>query len=195
MHLQHPFQLPNHFEILHRARQYHCRALWQISKWLSNWVISYGQTRFHKIWIQDEFRSDILCFNSDRLLLSRCSLPFTIYRSILKGAVTGAMIGWWTLPLPPYRGPPHPSWISGGGQRCWDSGRTVGWGYRWGVTAERNISANNYVFAWWVFAVRAKQGSTDTRQWKQLVRLVDLDFSSKFYARWLRNAKIWKLRI
>ena len=41
----------NCFEILLRARQYHCRALWKISKRLGNCKISYGQTRLCEIWI------------------------------------------------------------------------------------------------------------------------------------------------
>ena len=56
----HPFQLSNHFVILLRARQYHCRALCKISKRLDKWQISYGQTRFHEIWVEDEFQTDIL---------------------------------------------------------------------------------------------------------------------------------------
>ena len=40
-------EFPNYFEILHRARQYHCRAPCKISKWLSNWGRSYGQSTTH----------------------------------------------------------------------------------------------------------------------------------------------------
>ena len=40
------------FAILHRTRQYNCRALCKISIQLGNWEISYGQTRFYKIAIQ-----------------------------------------------------------------------------------------------------------------------------------------------
>ena len=44
----------------------------KISKRLSNQAISYGKTRFYKIWIRDEFRVDIPCTNpwfQERILL------------------------------------------------------------------------------------------------------------------------------
>ena len=40
-----------HFEILHRARQWHCRALCKISKWFNNWNAYYGRIGFHEIWV------------------------------------------------------------------------------------------------------------------------------------------------
>ena len=43
--------LSNHFAML---------VLCKISKWLSNWVISWGQTGFHKICVSGEFGMDIL---------------------------------------------------------------------------------------------------------------------------------------
>ena len=48
---QHIFHLLNRFDILHRARQYHCRSLCNISKRLGNWKICPGQTWFHEIWV------------------------------------------------------------------------------------------------------------------------------------------------
>ena len=59
-----PFQLSNCLEILHRARQYHCRALYKIAKQLDNWERCYGRTRFREIWVEDEFRVDILCYTT-----------------------------------------------------------------------------------------------------------------------------------
>ena len=55
--------LSNHFEILYRARQYHCRALYKFSKWFHNWNGCYRWMRFHEIWVWDEFRMDIFCCN------------------------------------------------------------------------------------------------------------------------------------
>ena len=52
-------QLPNHFEIMHRARQYHYRALCKISKRLNKWSRYYGLIIFCEIWVSDEFRTDI----------------------------------------------------------------------------------------------------------------------------------------
>ena len=46
VHTRYPFHLANRFQIFHRARQYHCRALCKIKKWLSD--CDYGQTRFHE---------------------------------------------------------------------------------------------------------------------------------------------------
>ena len=44
--------LSKRFEILHRARQCHCRALCKVSKRVvDKWYERYGRTRFHEIWI------------------------------------------------------------------------------------------------------------------------------------------------
>ena len=56
---QHPFWLRNLFEILHRARQYHCRALCNISEQLDNWDIRYGKTGYRGILVSCAFRGDI----------------------------------------------------------------------------------------------------------------------------------------
>ena len=48
------------FELLHRARQDHCRTLCKISKWFDNWGRSYKRTRFCEIWVKNEFRTHIL---------------------------------------------------------------------------------------------------------------------------------------
>ena len=52
---QHPFQLSNNFDILHRAWQYPCHALCKIPKRLVHWEITYEQMRFCKMWVEDEF--------------------------------------------------------------------------------------------------------------------------------------------
>ena len=52
---RHPIQLFNRFEILHEARQYHCRTICKITKWYDNRYISYGQRRFHKIGLRMSF--------------------------------------------------------------------------------------------------------------------------------------------
>ena len=44
--------LPDHFEILRRARQRHCRTLCKISK---RYKPVYGQTWFRRIWVYDVF--------------------------------------------------------------------------------------------------------------------------------------------
>ena len=41
-----PISVAYRFDILHRARQWYCRALCKISKRLDNWEIRYRQTRF-----------------------------------------------------------------------------------------------------------------------------------------------------
>ena len=61
-----PLKSSNRFEHLHRARQYYCRALCKISNWRDNWAISYGQTRFCKIYVRDAFRTHILYCSSPR---------------------------------------------------------------------------------------------------------------------------------
>ena len=43
------------FEILHKARQWYCRALCKISKRFHNWETSYEQTRFHEIWVSSKY--------------------------------------------------------------------------------------------------------------------------------------------
>ena len=48
----HPFQLSSRFEMLHRARQWHCRALCEISKRFDDWKLSNRQIRFREIWVQ-----------------------------------------------------------------------------------------------------------------------------------------------
>ena len=57
--LYHSPQLPNHFDILHRARQLY----WKISKWLGKWNWCYRWTSFHEIWDEDEFWRAILRCN------------------------------------------------------------------------------------------------------------------------------------
>ena len=54
-------QWPNHFGILHRAQQWYCCAMCNISKWFHD---CYGQMKFHKISVQGEFQRDILYCNS-----------------------------------------------------------------------------------------------------------------------------------
>ena len=49
-------QWPNHFEILHRARHWHCRALCKILKWLDHWNGCYERTIFFKIWVKMSFK-------------------------------------------------------------------------------------------------------------------------------------------
>ena len=49
--------MPDCFEILSRVRQYHCRALFKITKRLGNGEISHRRMRFREIWVQDEFRT------------------------------------------------------------------------------------------------------------------------------------------
>ena len=54
----HPFlisQSPNWFEMLRRARQYHCLALCKNSKRFDNWNECYRRTRFHEIWVSDGY--------------------------------------------------------------------------------------------------------------------------------------------
>ena len=60
VHPYHPCYFPNHFEILHRARQYHCCALCKISKRSGSWETSYRKLSFCTIWVQDMFLGDIL---------------------------------------------------------------------------------------------------------------------------------------
>ena len=57
-----PIVISNRFEILPRARQYHCRVLCKISERSGNRDISYERTRFREIWVQDAFCMD---FNMD----------------------------------------------------------------------------------------------------------------------------------
>ena len=52
----HPFGLSNHFEILHRVRQYHCRALYKMSKLLGKW---------QKLWANEIARDLDLWWVSD----------------------------------------------------------------------------------------------------------------------------------
>ena len=62
----------NCFEILHSARQYHCRALCKIWKQFDDWNGCSGRTSFRKIWAWDALRTVILYCNS---------LPYTIFLS------------------------------------------------------------------------------------------------------------------
>ena len=39
------------FQILYRARQCHCRALYKISKWVDNRNGCYGRMKFREIWV------------------------------------------------------------------------------------------------------------------------------------------------
>ena len=48
-------QLLNHFEILHRARQFNCHAQCKISKWFNNQKGCYGWMSFQEIWVVDGF--------------------------------------------------------------------------------------------------------------------------------------------
>ena len=48
------------WKFAHKARQWYFHALRKISKWFDNWAISYGQTRFHEMSVQDVFWTDIL---------------------------------------------------------------------------------------------------------------------------------------
>ena len=48
-HVELIYQLPNGFEILHRAWQWYCRALCKIAKWLDSWNGGYGRMRFCEI--------------------------------------------------------------------------------------------------------------------------------------------------
>ena len=43
------YHLNSDFEILYRARQYHCRALYKIWKWFSGLKLHQGRTSFHEI--------------------------------------------------------------------------------------------------------------------------------------------------
>ena len=57
----HPFQFSHVLDIFHRSRQYHRCAMYNISKRLSQYEISYGQTSPRLIWVLDTFLTDILC--------------------------------------------------------------------------------------------------------------------------------------
>ena len=49
----------NYFQILHRARQYHCPGK---RKFLKNWNLCSGRMRFHGIWVNDKFRTVIAIY-------------------------------------------------------------------------------------------------------------------------------------
>ena len=53
-------QLPNRFEILHRARQWYCRALCNKSNRLGNWHGCCGGMIFCELCLESEFPRDIL---------------------------------------------------------------------------------------------------------------------------------------
>ena len=44
------FHLPSYFEILHKARQHHCRPLCKISKWLEPWTYETSRDLGLMIW-------------------------------------------------------------------------------------------------------------------------------------------------
>ena len=62
--LWHASQLLNHFEVLHKARQCHCRALCKISKRFGNRTVRYGQMSFRDICFWDAFRTDVIYCNN-----------------------------------------------------------------------------------------------------------------------------------
>ena len=45
---------------LHKAWQWYCCALYKISKWLEYWNGYHGMMGFHEVWVEDEFRMDII---------------------------------------------------------------------------------------------------------------------------------------
>ena len=80
VHPQHFIWLPNRFENLHRAWQWHCHALCKISKWFDKQMISYGQMWFHKIEVEYAFQTDILhCDSPWPRLLHKQYIPAMQY--------------------------------------------------------------------------------------------------------------------
>ena len=75
--------LPNPFEILHRAWQWYCHALWKISKGLGNWNRCYGWTNSCGIWVWDEFSRDILHCNCTQVPGSNALLWWFIINNTL----------------------------------------------------------------------------------------------------------------
>ena len=85
-------QLMNNFEILHRARQYHCRALCKILKWFVDWNWCYGHTWFHEIWVSDKFGMDNLCCS--RPQQTQCALHDMIFKLLFFVDFENTFIYW-----------------------------------------------------------------------------------------------------
>ena len=74
------YQLPNCFEILHRAWQWYCHALCKLSKQLGKWNLCYGQILWHLSLIRVLGRYFIMQHHSGlhRLLLLPMAVPIMV---------------------------------------------------------------------------------------------------------------------